>query len=344
MALFDGSLLERLFGKAEPGDEAEERLVAELTDMIVDTVEPKVRAHSRYRLKLHDCVVTTIAYLRKLGSTPLQPLLLTRANWNADPLLHAMFGRGEDIQDFLGRSRELRAFFDDPSHATCEDAYALLGMRMQERTVLGPAYEGGVLRQDVQQTTINFIGHRLVTPAATLQEARLEAGRRIINRLAQVTLGLILALDEKALGLERQKAYLGTRLRMLKLAEDGMQGIVEDPTTIAEQISEVEQQRNQAVRDFIETKSSVATLDSYLALIDDVFSHPERHVSLTRSELTVSRMSVKVDAKSEERHDTLTLAELRVGDKVNAVVAFVQCPRSELPPKGNLLAQAEKFL
>lgn len=342
--MFDGSILERLFGKAEVKDEAEQRLVIELTDMIVDTVEPKVRAHSRYRQKLQGCVTTTIAFLRELGRAPLEPVLLTRARWNEDPLLHALYGRAEDIPDFLGRNRELRAFFEAPANVACEEAYALLGVRMQEKTVLGPKFVDGVMHQDVAQVTVNFTGHRLVCPSATLAQARLEVGRRIMNRLAQVTLSRILALDEKALGLERHKAYLGTRLRMLKLAQDGMQGIVDDPSTIDAQIRDTERQRDEAVRGFIETKSSVATLDSYIALIDDVFSHPAQHVSLSQSDVTVSRMSVKVDADSQDRHDTLRLAVLRVGDKVDAIIAFVQCPRSEMPPKGNLLAQAERFL
>jgi hypothetical protein len=39
--------------------------VAELTDLVVDTVEPKVRANRRYRQKLEPCMRTTIAYLRE---------------------------------------------------------------------------------------------------------------------------------------------------------------------------------------------------------------------------------------------------------------------------------------
>ncbi len=277
MALFD-RVLERLFGAPEVEDEAEQRLVAELTDMIVDTVEPKVRAHARYRQKLNACVKATVAYVREIGRMPLEPLQLTRANWNADARLHAFFGAADEIPAFLGRSRELRAFFDQ--HPGADEAFALLGMKKQEKTVFGASYEDGLLKQDVAQTTVNFIGHRLVTPSATLQEARLEVGRRIMLRLAQVALSRILALDEKAVGLERHKAYLGTRLRMLKLAQDGMQGIVEDPSTIDAQIREVERQRDEAVRDFIDTKANVATLDAYLALIGDVFSHPGQHVVL----------------------------------------------------------------
>ena len=45
----------------------------------------------------------------------------------------------------------------------------------------------------------------------------------------------------------------------------------------------------------------------------------------------------------EEPHQALTLAELRVGDRLQAVT-FVRCPRAELPAREDLLAKAERFL
>ena len=169
-----------LFGRngQHPGQDAE--LVAELTDMIVDTVEPKVRAHSRYRQELQGCVQATVAYLRELARAPVQPVLLTRANWNGDPRLNAFFGRADDVPEFLGRSKELRAFFDDPANAGVDEAFALLAMKREDKTVLGPRVEDGLLRQDVARTAVNFTRHRLVAPSATAGEAQLEVGRRVM--------------------------------------------------------------------------------------------------------------------------------------------------------------------
>ena len=334
-----------LFGQDQrvPPDQ-DQQFVAELTDMIVDTVEPKVRADRRYRQKLEPFVRTTMAYLREVGRTPLQPVLLARAEWSSDPCLNAFFASADDIPAFLGRSKDLRAFFEDPANAGLEEAWALLGMRRDEKTVLAPRFEGGMMREEVAQTTVNFSGHKLVAPARSEQLVRLEVGRRIMARLAQVALGRILEIDRKGLKHEQNKAWLATRLRFLKLAQDGMEGIVEDPTTIAQQIDSVQRELDQAVKDYIEVKSSLVTLDGYMAQIKEVFGKPDQHVALTRSELRLSRMNVKMDASSEEPHQALTLAELRVGDRLQAVVAFVRCPRAELPARQDLLAQAERFL
>ena len=101
---------------------------------------------------------------------------------------------------------------------------------------------------------------------------------------------------------------------------------------------------DQAVRDYIEVKSSLATLDGYIAQIEAVFGHPDQHCALTQSELRLDRMNVKQDASSADALPPLALAELRVGERLRAVVALVRCPRSEQPREQDLLAQAERFL
>jgi hypothetical protein len=342
-SLFD-RVVSALFGQADVKDEAEQQLIGDMIEMIVDTVEPRVRLRTGYQNKLKGCVRATIACLRSIGKTPLEPVLLTRANWNEDARLNAFFARADDVPALIGRSKELRAFFDDPANEGVEEAFALLGMKKDEKTIFAPRFEDGMLKQEVAQTAVSFSEHRLVAPFATEQQTRLEVGRRIIRRLAQVALGRIIALDEKAVDLQQQKGYLSTRLRMLNLARDGMEGIVDDPATIGEQIRAVERELKETVEGYIDAKSSLATLDGYIAQIDDVFSHPEQHVTLTQSDMRINRMGIKVDDGTDERHNALTLAELNVGDKLRGVVALVRCPRSELPPKEDLLANAERYL
>jgi hypothetical protein len=340
------SLLDRalavLFGRAAQDVPEEQQLVAELTDLVVDTVEPRVRAHRRYRQKLEPCVRTTMAWLREIGRMPLEPLVLARETWGEHAALRAFFARAEDIPAFLGRTRELRAFFQ--AQAGVPQAYALLGMRLEEKTVFAPHFVDGILMQDVTQTTVNFAAHRLVGVAATEQQMRLEVGRRMMLRLAQVALGRILEIDRQGLKQEQHKAYLMTRLRFLKLARDGAQGIVDDPASIDSQIREVQAELDRAVKDFIEAKSSLVTLDGYIAQIEAVFGRPQEHVALTRRPLRLDRMNVKLPDDSAEVQPPLALAELRIGDRLDVVIAAVRCPRTELPPPKDLLAHAERFL
>ena len=344
------SLFERvasaLFGGGEPSadDATERQLVADMVELVVEAVEPRVRSNGRYKEKLEGCICKSIAHLRAIGRERLEPVLLARAAWNDDPRLNAFFATADDVPACLGRSSELRAFFENPSNREVQEAYALLGMKKEERTVLGMELQGDSVRQGVAQVTVSFSEHRLIAPTATLAATRLEVGRRIIQRLAQVALSRIIALDMKATELQEHKAYLGARLRLLNLARDGMEGIVKDPATIGEEIKAIERELKQTVDGYIEAKTSLATLDGYIKHIDDVFSHPEQHVTLTHTPLRLSRMGVKVGDATKGPVNELTLAELSIGENLRGAIAIARCPRSELPPKEDLIAKAERYL
>jgi len=335
-----------LFGGGQPrvSDETDRQLIADTIEAVVDTVEPRVRLDARYRAKLEGCVRNTIAHLRAIAREPLEPVLLARAAWSDDPYLNSFFARGGDVPACIGRSRELRAFFDNPTNAEVQEAYALLGMKKEERSVFAPQLAGDTLQHDVAQVTVSFSEHRLIAPAATLAATRLEIGKRIIQRLAQVALSRIIALDTKATELQEHKAFLAARMRLLNLARDGMEGIVKDPATISEQMKAVERELKETVGDYIETKSSLATLDGYIGQIDDVFSHADQHVTLTHTPVRISSLGFKVDAAATGPVNALTLAELSLGENLRGAIALVRCPRSELPPKEDLMANAERYL
>ena len=123
-----------------------------------------------------------------------------------------------------------------------------------------------------------------------------------------------------------------------------MEGIVKDPATIAEEIKTVEQELKETVEGYIEAKASLVSLDAYMQRIDDVFSHPEQHITLTHTPLRLSRMGMKVDDATTEPVNEVTLAELSIGDDLRAAIAIARCPRSELPPKEDLIAKAERYL
>lgn len=61
-----------------PEEQAEPQLFHDVIDMIVETVEPRVRMHPRYREKLQALVRATVRHLRTLGATVAAPLLLSR--------------------------------------------------------------------------------------------------------------------------------------------------------------------------------------------------------------------------------------------------------------------------
>jgi hypothetical protein len=157
-------------------------------------------------------------------------------------------------------------------------------------------------------------------------------------------LSRIVELDMKATELQEHKAYLGARLRLLNLARDGMEGIVKDPATIAEQIKTLQGELKETVDGYIEAKASLATLDGYIKHIDEVFSNPEQHISLSHTPMRLNKLGVKVGDATLGAVNELALAELSIGKDLQAVIAIARCPRSELPPKEDLIAKAERYL
>ena len=204
--------------------------------------------------------------------------------------------------------------------------------------------EGEVLRQDVQQTTINFSGHRLLAVAPDMAQARLEVGRRIMERLAQLALTRILNSEQEVNDLHLRKAMLNTRLRMLHSARDGMAPLVEHGLTIEQQILDVERELKETADDYAEARTNLATLDGTIDLMNAVLAHPEQQVALAHVPLRLTRMGVKVESGQAGEADSLDLTELSIGEGLQATITFVRIPRDELPPREDLLSQAQRAL
>jgi len=332
-----------LFGaEAETVGETDRQLVWDVTDAIVDAVDPRVKLRSGYRRRLDVGVRKTIAHLRALGRIRLEPVALGRSAWSQDAQVRAFFAAADDIPTCIGRSHEIRRFFE--THAGCDQLHALLGMRRMERRVLAPRLVGGVMRSDVAQTTVSFEGHRLIAPAADDAAGRLEIGLRIVRRLAQLVCERIVAVDESVKGLELDKARLAMKLRMLQNGRDGLGALAAEPAALDAQIAEVERSLKDATRSHREAKASLATVDGTIDHINAILAHPERYVDLVRRRMRVTLLGVLVEEgdEAEPAHD-LVIDDLSIGDGFTATIARVRIARTELPPKEGL-ARAERFL
>ncbi|HEX6829208.1 MAG TPA: hypothetical protein VF104_09530 [Burkholderiales bacterium] len=334
-------------GDPAAGEDLPERVRAalpETVDLIVETIDPRLRLVPGYQDKLGASVRHTVAYLRSLVPHPPPPIELSQKAWAADPRVNAFFAAAGDVPLVMGRSKELRAFFDDPANAGTREAVALLAMEMREQNVLGVAMEGEMLKRDVAQTTVSFADHRIVMPAPSQADMRFELGRRILRGLTQIALKRIEAIQARQQDLEETRGRLATRLRGLQGRRSGLESLAEDPDAHQGEVEALERQLEQAKTELTEAKTSLATLDGYIEQINEVLNHPEQHVKLELFRLRVNRMGIKVAEDSPEPASDLALARISVGPDLTRVVAAVNCARDDLPPREDLLAQAERYL
>jgi len=334
-------------GEAAPSEDLPERARAALpaaVDLVVETIDPRLRLVPGYQEKLGAAVRRTVVYMRSLVPEPPPPFELSKKAWAADPRVNAFFAAAADVPIVLGRSKELRSYFDDPANAGAKEAIALLAMEMREQNVLGVALEGELLKRDVAQTTVSFSDHRVVMPAATHADMRFELGWRILRGLIQIALKRIEAIQARQRNLEESKAQLATRLRLLRGRKSGLESLAEDPDAHQSEIKALERQLEQAAADLSEAKASLVTLGGYIEQVNAVLANPDQHLKLERIRLRVNRMGIKVPEDSPEPASDLTLARITVGPEFTRVVAAVRCPRDEMPPKQDLLAEAARYL
>jgi len=93
------------------------------------------------------------------------------------------------------------------------------------------------------------------------------------------------------------------------------------------------------------TEGNLLTLQAYIEHINAVLGHADEYVRLVPVDLRVTLLGIKVDQPtSEEAFNELHLTDLFIGEGLSATVALGRIRRDDLPPKEDLLAQAERFL
>jgi len=339
---FFSDIAGRLFGAAGPPD-ADQALIADAVEAIVEAVDPRIRSDRSYQRKLEPGVRGTIEHLRAIGQQLPAPIALSPESWKGEALVRSCFARPDDVRALLGRSRELYRFFD--ANPGCDEAHALLALRREERTVLAPALVGGELRQDVQQVTVSFGRHRLIAPAADALGCRRQVGEAILRRMAALALQGMVGKERRVKDLEERKGILATRLRMLQLRRDGVQRALEDEAEDpAVEIAQLESALQTTVEEFVATKASLATLEGIIDNVRRIFEAPQKVVGLETIALRLSGTGYKIDAGSSEAATDLSLQELFIGEDLRGVIAFVRCARRDLPPPDDAIRRVERTL
>jgi hypothetical protein len=337
------TMFTRLFGSDRPAsavlDARQRQLLKRLVEFVVDNTDPRIRMVAHYQDKLAPAVIRSAQYLAAMIRSLPEPVELSRAGWGSDPRISAFFATAADVPQVLARSADVRAFFDDLGQSGAQEAFALLVMEKAERTVYGTALENGILKSDVAQVNVDFSAHRIVAPAATRDELLLEIGMRGVRRLLDVVLARIGALQQQATDLAERKAFLGTKLRQLKSTGFG----VEPAADHTREIADLEARIARDAGELLKIKSKPSSMENYLEQISAVLLVPEQHLTMSEVRLRVSRLGIKVAESSSEPADELVLTELRLGE-VCAIAVLVKCRRSDMLPKANLLAEAEKYL
>ncbi|MBL8447924.1 MAG: hypothetical protein JNJ44_10980 [Zoogloeaceae bacterium] len=342
--------LARFFRAAEPA--ASEpfppplaALLPEAMALVADSLDPRLRLAAGYPHVLEPAVRRSLIFLRALTGDLPAPRRLAPGAWGTDPLVNAVFAQRDDVTTTLGRSEALREFFVDASRVAVDEAWAILVFRRAERTVLGMALDGGLLRQDVAQTQVSFTDQRLILPAADHAGLRYAVGARVLQRLINVALERIEGIQKRGLRLADRKAFLATRRRRLASRAASLEALLDPPEAHAEELAAVDAELEETQSNLGATRSSLATVEDYLAQVIEVLNHPEQHIRVTHTPTRLDRLGVVAQqGQGSGATNEFVLTEIHLAGQEPRGIAVVRCARADMPPPEDPLATAARYL
>ncbi|SAL06244.1 hypothetical protein AWB81_07504 [Caballeronia arationis] len=295
-----------ILGWLKIDDEASnERREPEQVEELVDRVKaliPRLRMARRSHERLAPAVAESLRYATDLVGSLRAPHEASSCAWATDPYMLAFFARREDLAERISRSEELRAYFQQ--NPDSEHAYAVLGMALKERHVLGVALEGEIVHRDVAQTTVCFGDHRVRICSRSESDLRREVVRRVIDQLAFTGLGK-LAKDHRDV-LEQGRALLKRRLRLLEREGTGMRSVCGGGSPVTrEELIQLQAQIENNSRHLSELSVPTDALERQLDGVCRVLMEPEKHVRLIKKNIRLNPMNVVQTGESVQAADDL---------------------------------------
>lgn len=318
--------------------------VADGVERVV-ALSPHLRMARRYEARLRPAVVTALRYVAGIAGAIPPAREASAAAWSSDPYIHAFFAGPDDVAPALSRSADLRAWFgQNPAQ---EEAYAVLGMAMTEKRVLGAALEGETMRRDVVQQTISFGDHQVRMCGRSEPELRDEIVRRLVVQLGLQGMARYAAQQTERGLLERERALLHTRLRLLEREGAGVHALVGDGSVAdAGELARLQTDiadNGEAIRR-LGLRSDA--LDRELAEVCAVLADPAAHLFVHTRCCMLNRMNVVQDPGHPDGADELVfqVAQIPTVPPQARAFALVRFARADLRSPDGLLDDAARLL
>jgi hypothetical protein len=318
--------------------------VAEATGRIV-ALSPHLRMARRYEARLEPAVVTALRYVTGIAAAIPPAREASAAAWSVDPYIHAFFAGADTVAPALSRSRDLRAFFEQ--NPGLQEAYAVLGMAMLEKRVLGAALEGETMRRDVVQETVSFSDHQVRICGRTEPELRAEIVRRLVAQLGLQGMSRYAAQQTQRGLLESERALLRTRLQLLERKGVGVGALVGGTDAAgADELARLQEAigENEAAIKRLGLRSEA--LDRELAEVCAVLADPAAHVFVQTRHCVLNKMNVILPPGSADSGDEVVFQVAQVPTVPPQMRAFtlVRFARADLQSPTGLLDEAARLL
>ncbi|WP_313704808.1 hypothetical protein [Massilia sp.] len=318
--------------------------VARMVDGIV-ALSPHLRMARRYEARLEPAVAAALRYMGGVVAAIPPAREASAAAWSVDPYIHAFFTGPDAVAPTLSRSRDLRAFFEQ--NPGLQEAWAVLGMAMQEKRVLGAVLEGETMRRDVVKETISFSDHQVRICGRSEPELREEVVRRLVMQLGLQGMARYAAEQNRRGLLERERALLRTRLQLLERKGVGMHAMLgAEGETGSDELARLQQSIAENEESLGQLGLRSEALDRELSEVCAVLADPAAHLYVNTRRCVLNKMNVVLEPGSAEAGDEVVFEVAQVPTVPPRARAFtlVRFARGDLASPQGLLDEAARML
>ena len=310
--------------------EGGERLKAAV-DRVIEGTDPRLKAIGGARERLAPAVERALVYAQGvIGQIPAG-IELVPENWSATPLLKAFFTRPADIADTLSVSQDLRTFLKSSAATGIDTLFAVVAATRVERTVLGSAMEGGILRQDVAQKTVSFSDFRIAGFSRSEADVRRTLEDFVLEQLVLAALRDVASNKQRSDQLGAYRQLLLTRLRLLEQSGAGGNAMLDAGPRESIDLGRLRTQLAANEAELNELKPANVGLESYLNPVIEALHNAEAIIQPKVVTLRLNAMNIVVGSEAIEASE-ITLAEFSTlnPDRPRRVGFLVSFPHSSI--------------
>ena len=288
--------------------EQENPVLPAAIERAVSAVEPLLMHMHGYPDSYRKPVGAALEYAHHLADTLPGPVTVDRESYAMDAFIHALFPSVDLIRDALCASYALRDYREE--FPASNELYALMGMRRNEKSVMGMELTGQTIQRDVVQKAVYFTSHTIAYPASTEQQSREQIAMSFFDSLV----GRVKQRIER-----RKQAKQAQMLKRDMLMAQLHTANTRDRPALEKQLA----------GQIASLQSAVGSLDlsNDVADFEAVLLHPEEYLRLHQTRIVLDSMGIRRTADEAGGGKAILFNDLIGFDRRDWTVTMVRCGR-----------------
>lgn len=271
-----------------------------------NAVDPMLKQTRGYPNSYRKSVACALEYARSLALSVPGPVVVNNETYARDAFIHALFPQLNFVRDALCSSRAVQDYRQQSP--ACHEIYALMGMRREEKTMLGMELSGQVIHGDIPQSVVYFTSHTIENPASTEQQARDLITWNFFDKLVAKVAQRIQARKDTKQAQLQEKDLLTARLR----------------SADANSRPALQTELSRLLGRLQDTSNSL-DFSHYLKDFEAVLLNPQQHLRLQQVEMALDRVGVIQNQNNSTGAQTVVFNDLIGFDQRNWTVTMVHC-------------------